>query len=436
MGQSPFAKKGLSPQRGPNRRRSTRIGFVVPIALSGRDASGRPFREETVTLVVNIHGARVSTCHQILVGMMVTVENLRNGQGGKAICVQVYDSVPGEATHDIAVQLVRPGNVWGVENPPADWEFVAAELGGQTPFSQDRLRSPIAASQSSPVVLSRPPSPELSPEVASAQLVGLEKRAAEIADAAAQSLRVRSDEVVSEVHRDFHQQLEVMVKSAEQRSLQAMELASAQFGSALEALKGEELAEIARDALQDFEKRLGSVVGGAEARINACAERATKDLQSAVAALKSGALPEVTGEALQGCEKKLGDMMAGAETQMNSRAEKLAMDFQAALETLRSEAMGDVAREAVASFERRIADLSSENEKYITQRIDRAFAELETALVTFRSGLDDELTAQKERMLQSSEQALRVRVATMLSSVLTPAGDVALPDQLHPAGKK
>jgi hypothetical protein len=436
MGQSPFAKKGFFPQGRPNRRRSTRIGFVVPIALSGRDASGRPFREETVTLIVNFHGARLSTCHQILVGMMVTVENLRNGQSGKAICVQVYDAVPGEATHDIAVQLVHPGNIWGVENPPADWESVAAELGGRAFPSEGRATIPVAASQAAPTIPARPPAPQVSAEVASAQLAGLEKRAAEIIDGAAQSLRVRSDEVVNDVHRDFHQQLEVMVKGAEQRGVQAMERASVQFGSALETLKGEALAEISRDALQDFEKRLGSLVGAAEARIKACAERTANDLQSAVGALKSEALPAITRDALQDFEKRLGDMMAGAEAQMNSGMEKLAADFQAALETLRSEAMGDVAREAVASFEKRIEDHSGENEKRITQRIDKAFAELEVALVTFRSGLGDELAAQKEQVLQSTEQALRARVAAMLSSVLTPGGDVALPEQLHPAAKK
>jgi hypothetical protein len=438
MGQSPFAKKGLFPQRGSNRRRSTRIDYEVPVVLSGRDAAGQTFREETTTLIVNFHGAKVRTSRQVLVGMMVTVENVRSGQGGKAVCVQVHEVEPGAMTHAIALQLVHPGNIWGVENPPADWDSVAAELGGRNVSPQESAGRPAGTVMRPPAAppVDQAPVGEVLREVVNAQVASLEKRAADIVNTAAQNLRGRSDDVVSEVHREFHQQLEVMLKAAEQRSLQAMELASAQFRSALETLKGEELAGIARDALRDFEKRLGGLVGGAEARINACAERATNDLRSAAATLKSEALPAIIRDELQDFEKKLDDMTASAETRMNGRAEKVAADFQAAIETLRSEAMGDVAREAVASFEQRIADLSSENEKRIAQRIDQAFAELEAALGTFRSDLGDELTAQKEQMLQSTEQALRARVAAMLSSVLTPAGEVALTDQLHPAEKK
>jgi hypothetical protein len=389
MGQSPFARKGLFPQARSNRRRSTRIDYEVPVVLSGRDAAGQVFREETTTLIVNFHGAKVRTSRQVLVGMMVTVENVRAGQGGKAVCVQVYEAEPGEATHAIALQLVHPGNIWGVKNPPADWDLVAAELGGRSVSPQEPVRGPASATGAPPAAppVDQPPVGEVLREVVNAQVASLEKRAGDIVNTAAQNLRGRLDEVVSEVHREFHQQLGVMVKAAEQRSLEAMEAASAQFASALETLKGEALTEISRDALQEF-------------------------------------------------EKKLGDMMAGAETQMNSRAEKTAADFQAALDTLRTEAMGDVAREAVTDFEQRIAKLSSENEKRIAKRMDAAFAELEAALVTFRSGLGDELTAQKEKMLESSEQALRARVAAMLSSVLTPSGNVTLPEPLHPAEKK
>jgi uncharacterized protein YicC (UPF0701 family) len=389
MGQSPFAKKGLFPQARANRRRSTRIDYEVSIVLSGRDAAGQTFREETITLIVNFHGAKVRTIRQVLVGMMVTVENVRSGQSGKAVCVQVYEPEPGAMTHAIALQLVHPGNIWGVENPPADWDLVAAELGGRNAACQESAGRPTGAVAALPATpaTDQVPVGEVLRAVVNAQVASLEKRTADIVNTATENLRGRLDEVVSEVHGEFDQQLEVMVKAAEQRSLEAMELASARFASALETLKGEALAEISRDALQEF-------------------------------------------------AKKLDDMMAGAETQMNSRAEKGAADFQAAIEALRSEAMGDVAREAVADFEQRMTQLSSESEKRIAQRIDEAFAELETALATFRSGLGDELTAQKEQALQSTEQALRARVAAMLSSVLSTAGGVALTEQLRPAEKK
>ncbi|MBZ5513401.1 MAG: hypothetical protein LAN62_00880 [Acidobacteriia bacterium] len=389
MGQSPFAKKSLFSQGPRNQRRSTRLDLEVPIILSGRDALGQSFREETVTRIVNLHGAKVRTSRPVLVGMMVTVENIRSGQGGKAICVQVYEALPGEATHDIAVQLVHPGNMWGVENPPADWELVAAELGGRRIAVPDQGSAPAVATPRT--LAGAPPSPPRAPEAApavlSAQLAGLEKRAAEIVGAAAESLRARADEVVSEGQRDFHQQLEVMVKEARERATQGMEETYAQLSSAIEILRGEALTEIDRVAAQNFEKKLDALV-------------------------------------------------SGAENEMQGRAEKATADLRAALETFRSEAMGEVAREAVTSIEQRLAELSNENEKRIAQRIDQAFAELEAALVTFRADLGDELAARQQQALQSTEQALRARVAAMVSAFLAPAGEAPATPQVNPAAKK
>lgn len=385
MGQSPFDKKGLFPEARPNRRRSSRIDYKIPVVLSGRDAAGETFREETETLIVSFHGAKVRTSRQVLVGMMVSVEIVRTGQGGKAICVQVSDALPGEATHDIGLQLVHPGNIWGVENPPADWEMVAAELGGR----RIPVPAPAVAAPWTRVGPSPPPprAAEVPPELLTSQLAGLEKRAADIVDGATQTLRSRADEIASEVQRVFHLQLEAMVKGAQERASQGMEQTYAQLESAIEILRGEALAEIGRVAVQDFEKKLGALV-------------------------------------------------SSAENEMNSGAEKAAADLRAALETFRSEAMGDVAREAVTNIEQRVALLSSENEKRIAQKIDQAFAELETALMTFRSGLGDELAARQQEVLQSTEQALRARVAAMLSTVLTPAGGAPATQQPDPAAKK
>ena len=131
MGQSPFSKRGNTPLPGAARRRSTRIDYQTPVILSGRDATGQPFREETTTLIVNFHGAKVRTAHPVLVGMLVAVESVRTGQASKAVCVCTYTPTTEQPYPAIAVQLVQPGNIWGVENPPPDWETVESELGGR-----------------------------------------------------------------------------------------------------------------------------------------------------------------------------------------------------------------------------------------------------------------------------------------------------------------
>src|SRR5258708_612439 len=53
---SPFAKRRSAEELAANQRRSTRVDYVCPVVVSGRDATGQPFRVETETSTVNLHG--------------------------------------------------------------------------------------------------------------------------------------------------------------------------------------------------------------------------------------------------------------------------------------------------------------------------------------------------------------------------------------------
>ena len=112
----------------PIRRRSTRIDYVTTVILSGKDGSGTPFREYTQTVKVNLHGCKIRTSYRILVGMLVTLECPKAGASGKASASKLWDPKPGVAGHEIALQLIKPQNLWGVPNPPADWETVAKAI--------------------------------------------------------------------------------------------------------------------------------------------------------------------------------------------------------------------------------------------------------------------------------------------------------------------
>lgn len=145
--QSPFSRH----PGGTNRRRSTRLDLVLPIVLSGRDASGEMFREETRTATVNLHGAKVETTRNILVGMQVTIESPLTGALEKAVCVRVFEGVSGDNRHFIATQLVRPGNIWGIEDPPEDWTAVAASmLAGKA--TRPEVKTPSQTAESVPAM--------------------------------------------------------------------------------------------------------------------------------------------------------------------------------------------------------------------------------------------------------------------------------------------
>lgn len=224
MGQSPFLKRPGSRDETMGRRRSTRLEVVVPVILSGRDASGSPFREETETSTVNLHGGRLKTRHQVLVGMQVGIDNPRTGAAEKAICVGVEDPAPGQVFRYISVQLINPGNVWGIETPPADWGQVAAGLGARAaPPSRP------AASVAAP-----PATPPIDVDVRFAQF---EQRAAEVMESALQIMRKQTEQIVANALEQFRQHLDQAAAMEETAFDQRVEKGFADLEAALKTFR-------------------------------------------------------------------------------------------------------------------------------------------------------------------------------------------------------
>jgi hypothetical protein len=218
MGHHPFVQSGFGRKSTVNHRRSTRVNAIVPVTISGRDASARPFRDETQTETVNLHGARIQTHRDILVGMHVTIECPRTGSTAKAICVRTNETVQGTDLRHVSVQLERPGNIWGIENPPDDWAAI-----------EDAQQTVQTASATQPVHSVAPPTPETS----STQLSQLEEQATQIVDAAAQRLRGLVEEMLSSAFDDFQERLDKALAAAESRMDEHSSESMAQLESTL-----------------------------------------------------------------------------------------------------------------------------------------------------------------------------------------------------------
>lgn len=241
MGQSPFGKRPSSADPGAARRRSTRVDFATPVILTGRDASGQTFREETETATVNLQGCKLRTRYQILVGMLVSIENPGTGESGKAICVWVGETPAGQRERDIAIQLLNPGNIWGLENPPADWETVAAELGGR---SSAPGRAPavakIPARPVSPApVAAEPPRVPAGGSSIELQFAELEQRSAQLMEYVLQILRKQAEETQRAALEEFEQRLRALVEEADGRMTQRAEKVQADFESFLQTLRAD-----------------------------------------------------------------------------------------------------------------------------------------------------------------------------------------------------
>lgn len=102
------------------RRRSERIAVALAVQVSGIDAEGRPFFEETQTNVVSRHGGAILIRRELEPGQDVT---LRNGLGMVADARVVGKVSPAGDVYGVAL-LDPTMDFWGVDFGPAGEENV------------------------------------------------------------------------------------------------------------------------------------------------------------------------------------------------------------------------------------------------------------------------------------------------------------------------
>jgi hypothetical protein len=100
-------------------RRSDRVYRELPIRVSGRDNEGQPFTEETCTLVLSRHGAKILLTRPLLPNQEVTIHCHETGQQSLA---RVAGRIGGdEEGYYYGVELLeRQSDLWGIEFPSAD----------------------------------------------------------------------------------------------------------------------------------------------------------------------------------------------------------------------------------------------------------------------------------------------------------------------------
>ena len=92
-------------------RRSTRVPLRVVIDVRG---SAEKLVCEGETIVVNLHGALISTPIPLTVGMRVVVHVYLTDKRAPARVVYM------DSEH-CGIELDQPRNIWGVSLPPPDW---------------------------------------------------------------------------------------------------------------------------------------------------------------------------------------------------------------------------------------------------------------------------------------------------------------------------
>ena len=100
-------------------RRSTRLALQIPVILTSLDPAC-DFHKECKTVFVNAHGCGIIVPQLLNNKTPVTVELVSSGAKKNGLVVLAI-SLLENFSWFLGVEFVSPGNLWGVENPPADW---------------------------------------------------------------------------------------------------------------------------------------------------------------------------------------------------------------------------------------------------------------------------------------------------------------------------
>src|SRR6202162_2701944 len=108
------------------KRRSTRIYNAIPLGIQGSDAFRAPYLEQVHTLTVNCHGCRYRSKYAVIQGDMGYLEVKPSSEGSATYSCQakvkwVQRLMTMDLHFEVALELVAPGNIWGIVSPPDDW---------------------------------------------------------------------------------------------------------------------------------------------------------------------------------------------------------------------------------------------------------------------------------------------------------------------------
>lgn len=102
-------------------RRGTRIPCEIKLTLTGCDPD-HPFSEPCLVVIANPQGCGVKIGRALEAGTRVCLEGLPGHDCVTAQVVHCMSLGQYEKLCFAGLALDQPGNVWGIERPPDDWQ--------------------------------------------------------------------------------------------------------------------------------------------------------------------------------------------------------------------------------------------------------------------------------------------------------------------------
>jgi hypothetical protein len=124
-------------------RRSTRIRVQIPVSVTSLDRM-RPFADNCDVLIVSAQGCGFRTSQALQMETPVLLSGL---PGGGSVTARVVNCLPLGSDGKyflIGASLYTHGNVWGIADPPSDWN-VATHMASATAAPAPPAKSDAAA---------------------------------------------------------------------------------------------------------------------------------------------------------------------------------------------------------------------------------------------------------------------------------------------------
>lgn len=108
---------GIERMADTRMRRSTRLALSLPIRVYAIDFKGTDFVEDSTTVVVNSHGAKIRLTHQLLPEQEIRIQSLKTAQESVFRVVSRVGALEDRFTYWGVESLNPARNVWGIQFP-------------------------------------------------------------------------------------------------------------------------------------------------------------------------------------------------------------------------------------------------------------------------------------------------------------------------------
>lgn len=406
-------KQSKTEAQGAARRRSTRLAITIPITVSGKDSAGHTFKENSRTVVISKHGAKILTVHQLGMGAEVVIENRALGRTARATVVCLADRPSPKDPMEVGIQLLHAENIWGIEFPPDDWQEgpPAATVSPKpepapppAPVAPVAQKAPETRRPSVPPIVPAPPT--VSPG---------------FLDSTAQASVARFTQEIEDTFnarfRQFEQRLTTLTQqTGHQAQVELQDLANHQE---------EKLAHLLEQELGSLEQRLQASRADLETlqgRLEALRQTTQTEVEKAERNIQTASFAALQAAAEELDEKVRKKLEAASADFIEETRERVADAGSAAVETFGKEASArltklteDYLATLAPELEARRSQLSAEVGGHISQVVQTTVAEFDEKLRktademagAFRGELEKSLADTTGQLAAQALQSLR-----------------------------